>query len=244
MQSDLHTLCQRILEKCQRQRWYGGDKHNTVQFRTQGRRYEEYIDPKGNEIVIDNDPDDHPRKRGFAYPPATEEQLRATQQAWGFPLPLLLRLLYAQLANGGFGPGYGLLGAFGGYDEAGNFVEMYQYHRRRAQLVDLTPFLSNSEKGSSFELPETHWPRAFIYLCNWGDAQVSCLDCTTEHVFLVRLGEKPHQFILEFQAASLQTWLEQWVNQQPVLEPEQDSPVLLDGFDPFVDHEGDSPDDW
>jgi len=38
------------------------------------------------------------------YPPATEEQLRASEQALGFLLPPLLRTLYAQVANGGFGP--------------------------------------------------------------------------------------------------------------------------------------------
>ncbi len=27
------TLCNRILEKCQGQRWYAGDKHNTAQYR-------------------------------------------------------------------------------------------------------------------------------------------------------------------------------------------------------------------
>lgn len=49
------------------------------------------------------------------YPPATEEQLRQTEEMLGFALPLLLRSLYKQIANGGFGPGFGVIGAIGGF---------------------------------------------------------------------------------------------------------------------------------
>jgi len=37
----------------------------------------------------------------FDYPPATEAQLRATEEQLGFPLPPMLRLLYGEVANGG-----------------------------------------------------------------------------------------------------------------------------------------------
>ncbi len=39
-----------------------------------------------------------------------EEQLHATETALGFLLPLVLRALYAEVANGGFGPGGGIQG--------------------------------------------------------------------------------------------------------------------------------------
>jgi hypothetical protein len=52
--------------------------------------------------------------KGFAFAPATDEQLRETEGILAFPLPPLLRLLYQRLANGGFGPGAGLCGAVGG----------------------------------------------------------------------------------------------------------------------------------
>lgn len=39
---------------------------------------------------------------------------RSNKAILGFPLPPLLRALYTQLANGGFGPMYGLLGLAGG----------------------------------------------------------------------------------------------------------------------------------
>ena len=49
------------------------------------------------------------------YQPATQEQLRETEDLLGFSLPPLLRVLYLQIANGGFGPGYGIIGAMGGF---------------------------------------------------------------------------------------------------------------------------------
>jgi SMI1 / KNR4 family (SUKH-1) len=63
-----------------------------------------------------------PIKQEFAYSPATEEQLVAAEQALGIPLPPLLRTLYSQIANGAFGPHYGLIGALAGFCEAGNWL--------------------------------------------------------------------------------------------------------------------------
>ena len=47
-------------------------------------------------------------------PPATLDQVAATEAALGLRLPPLLRRLYLEVANGGFGPGPGLLGVRGG----------------------------------------------------------------------------------------------------------------------------------
>lgn len=67
----------------------------------------------------------------FAFPPATEQQIEQTEQQLGFPLPPLLRLLYTQIANGGFGPGFGILGVIGGYPGIdhvpGHLARRYQW---------------------------------------------------------------------------------------------------------------------
>jgi hypothetical protein len=47
--------------------------------------------------------------------PATQEQLADAERRVGFALPPLLRRLYAEVANGGFGPGPGILGVTGGW---------------------------------------------------------------------------------------------------------------------------------
>lgn len=226
-------LCKRILEKCQQVRWYGGEEYNTSRFGP-SRRYDVSYDSSGNKITIDNNPDDHPRKTSFAYPPATEEQLLRTEQELGFPLPPLLRAIYSQVANGGFGPGYGLLGALEGFDEAGNIVDMYQYHTQRTQLIDLETFPHNWESGEPLELSRQKWPRYMLYLCDWNWAKVSCIDCTTERVFLVHMGKKRHANLLELQAPSLQDWFEQWLEREPEPELEPDFDDLGDlGDHPF-----------
>ena len=88
------SLVHEIRRKCYRDRWYGGSLD-----------YPKSL--PGHEI--------DPRRTGFAFPPATEAQLHATEENLGRPLPLLHRILYKELANGGFGPGVGLRGVTGGY---------------------------------------------------------------------------------------------------------------------------------
>jgi hypothetical protein len=75
----------------------------------------------------------------LAYPPASEQQLSDTEQQLGFNLPPLLRLLYAQVANGGIGPGYGIYGAIGGYGDFGNtdqrrIPQRHIVHRYRQEV--------------------------------------------------------------------------------------------------------------
>jgi hypothetical protein len=56
----------------------------------------------------------------FDCPPATEEQVRLSEAQLGFPLPLLLRMIYLEVANCGNGlvwysDDFPLFGAHGGY---------------------------------------------------------------------------------------------------------------------------------
>ena len=55
------------------------------------------------------------RQYGGMYPPVKAAAIRTAEQRLGFALPPLLRAIYRNLANGGFGPGYGLYGLEGGY---------------------------------------------------------------------------------------------------------------------------------
>jgi hypothetical protein len=55
---------------------------------------------------------------------ASEDQLAAAEGRLGFALPPLLRRLYGEVANGGFGPGPGILGVKGGQkNDHGKTVE-------------------------------------------------------------------------------------------------------------------------
>src|SRR5512134_2461662 len=55
--------------------------------------------------------------KAHIYPPATLAPIEAAETAIGFRMPDLLRRLYLEIGNGGFGPGYGLVGVEGGYAE-------------------------------------------------------------------------------------------------------------------------------
>jgi hypothetical protein len=50
-------------------------------------------------------------------PPASPEAVEEAQVMVGYPLPGLLRRLYLEVGNGGFGPGYGILGVRGGHGD-------------------------------------------------------------------------------------------------------------------------------
>ncbi len=80
----------------------------------------------------------------ITFPPASEAQMRKTEQQLGFALPPLLRLLYTHVANGGFGPGYGLIGVIGGFSFTGsggkNIVERYRWNLKGCKLVRLEDY--------------------------------------------------------------------------------------------------------
>ena len=54
-----------------------------------------------------------------ALTPATPEAVREAEAVIGYKLPRLLRRLYLEVGNGGFGPGYGVLGLSGGHRVGG-----------------------------------------------------------------------------------------------------------------------------
>jgi hypothetical protein len=55
-----------------------------------------------------------PRQDGL-YLPTSLAAIRTVEAELGFRLPSLLRVLYTEVTNGGFGLGYGLFGVEGGY---------------------------------------------------------------------------------------------------------------------------------
>ena len=111
MTSDSTDLIERIREHCRQQRWFGPDGDHPS---TSWSQHEVVRDPDTGQWHK-RDPWADRRVFEFAYPPATEEQLRTTERALGFSLPSVLRAVYVRVANGGFGPGYGLAGAHGGF---------------------------------------------------------------------------------------------------------------------------------
>ncbi len=179
-----------IRRKCAEDQWYGVD--------LRGPRWVHIIQA------------DDPLRKQFAFPPATEAQLAATEGALGFPLPPLLRTVYAQIANGGFGPGYGLRGAMDGFSGTGTIVETYWWSAEGRQLIELPAKEIGSEE---FRFASSLWPDRFLSLCEWGCNSESYLHCPTGRVFRVASVED-EVFDMRQQAATLEEWLKAWLHNE------------------------------
>ena len=80
----------------------------------------------------------------------------------GLPLPLPVREVYGRVANGGFGPGYGLTGLVGGVESDLNADVVADYRLRlRPDGHDVAYF----------------WPEGVLPVRHWGCAIYSCINC-------------------------------------------------------------------
>jgi hypothetical protein len=138
-----------------------------------------------------------------ACPPAPESAVVATERRLGFALPRTLRRIYLEVANGGFGPGYGVMGVEGGFaDDLGNTVgDLYQSYR-----------------ASDPEDPAWHWPEFLLPICHWGCVVYSAVDCSREvgPVYTADVGMKepgePMASIIRLHKASLDSWVSDWLD--------------------------------
>lgn len=194
------SLCECIREHCHQQQWYGPDIYR-------------------NQSTFDRSPDEPWIRHDFRtrfFPLATEEQLRLSEEAMGFPYPPVLRTLYLQVANGGFGPAYGLDGAFGGYSDAKHKEEEHEYILQESivypssseeiTLIDLDQYKQPGGNRKKIYIDPGTWPKHLIDLCEWGCGYFSLLHAPTGRVYY--FGED----YLFHQADSLEEWLERWLN--------------------------------
>jgi hypothetical protein len=163
-----------------------------------------WYDRNGKQYAInaDTDLDSFPLQTDFEYPPATEEQVAITEAALGFSLPLLLRALYTNVANGGFGPGYGL--------ERVGYSPTSDEQERDEKPVDLTTYVRRHGSLDYIEIPSDMWPENLFTLCHWGCAIFSHLDCASGQVFWEEAGDD--SYIFHSQSASLYEWLDLWAD--------------------------------
>ena len=95
--------------------------------------------------------------------PASPEQLDAAERRLGFALPPLLRRLYAEVANGGFGPGPGILGTSGGWrNDHGKTIE--DLHAEMLEAVG--------------ENPRWTWPAGLLPIVDRSGVY-ACVDAST-----------------------------------------------------------------
>lgn len=175
-----------------------------------GEEYE--IQPEGNLWWL-------PRVPEHLCSPVTEAQLQAAEALLGFSLPPLLRALYTQVANGGFGPGdEGLFCIPGGEDqECWELTEQYLWCKADKPAIDLsicerremerdysyTKYLADWE----IFVPPEYWPDRLLPLIHDGCAIFYYLDIPTGRIFYA--GND--YLALRLMAHSLEELFERWM---------------------------------
>ncbi len=135
---------------------------------------------------------------------ATPEAVDAVEASLGVTLPVLLRRLYLEVANGGFGPGYGIVGVDGGWTDRGD------------TLADLA---RSFRRGSPFDT--WTWPPTLLPLCHLGDGAYDCVDTARPAAPVLRWD--PNAAVegaddddggedLREAAPSLEDWFRRWLD--------------------------------
>ena len=123
-------------------------------------------------------------------PPATGSAVQDAEEQMGFAVPPLLAKLWTEVANGGFGPGYGLFGIENG---GGSELSM--------SIPNL--YFQSIEDASA------DWPKRLVLICEWGCGYFSAIDCSTPEGKVVNLVEDPERVATGLTFAE---WMEDWVN--------------------------------
>lgn len=137
------------------------------------------------------------------YSPVSAAALAAAESRLGLRLPAFLCRLYREVANGGFGPGYGLLGLAGGAASS---------HKETLE----TEYSLKSRSNPSD--PLWRWPVGLLPAFELGCGMFLCIDAhaPTSDVFVFE--PNPHEDGAPWGDAffhsphSLPAWLESWLN--------------------------------
>jgi hypothetical protein len=135
----------------------------------------------------------------------TERELAAAEARLRFPLPPLVRALYTQVADGGYGPGHGVIELAG--DE-------YSLVGCREQM-DLTDADSPGDRW---------WPERLVPFVSWGCLYFSGIDCSRLScpVFFYdndrAVGDATLADCLFPEATSLAEWLSAWLDGENLWE--------------------------
>jgi hypothetical protein len=121
--------------------------------------------------------------------PATEATVAEAEEELGHPLPALLRRLYLEVGNGGFGPAYGILGLERGHPR-GRGETAIEVYRSWTHEYGLLP------------------------LCEWGCGIYSLLDFRTDdgQVWGFDPNPVPEELLAPHpEGVGLATWLDRWL---------------------------------
>jgi hypothetical protein len=134
-------------------------------------------------------------------PPASPRELGELERLTGLDLPQFLREVYLSVANGCFGPAYGLMP-----------LTRHPLDEREETILEVY---------RSFLLPDTEdpawaWPKSLLPICDWGCAIRSCVDCSSGEGAVIRFDPNGHgpgarwESAFEEESPSIRSWLMSW----------------------------------
>jgi len=126
---------------------------------------------------------------------ASAEALAALEAAIGVPLPGFLRRVYLEVADGGFGPGGGLLGAAAAGPAYGRMREGAELPRGRSWPAGLLPVV---QRDPGFYSVDCTWPQGRVV--DWDPEELGEFS-----------GEKAFAASFSEEALSVEAWLDSWV---------------------------------
>jgi hypothetical protein len=155
---------------------------------------------------------------GRVAPPLLPKDITKAESCLEFTLPPILRQIYTEIGNGGFGPGYGLLPLVGGTRENPAIVDAY--------------IQSRSYSG-------WNWPQGRLTVCDWGCAIASSVDCTDPlaPVFTFEHApDKPMSFSFAKTHSTFANWLGDWLAGVDLMDLmfEDDPAKDRTGINPFT----------
>ena len=180
-----------IRQHCAAQGWYGAD--------SQG--------PEHRHVR-----DDDPRRSGFAFPPVTEAQVQEAEHRLGVSLPPVLRACYTELANGDFGPAYGLRSVVDESEYPDDLLAHYPALYEEYEVLDLDIMAASGGGTHVFEVPYLRWIRAALPLIEEGCGRSLCLDITSGSIF--RVGGSSTGYIFRYVAPNFEKLLGLWLSDE------------------------------
>jgi|SRR5688572_17066529 len=153
------------------------------------------------------------------HPPATMSAIAEAERVLGLRLPQFYVRLLTEVANGGFGPGYGILGippdGFADQDAGGTVVDGYL-------------------RGRAGGDPAWRTPRGLLYLCNWGCGAFSYVDALSPAATVV--SDETFADRVEYieTAPSLAGWLSDWLSGVDVEASMREVVGQREGVNPFT----------
>jgi hypothetical protein len=140
--------------------------------------------------------------RAALEPVASPIEVAEFEHRVGLSLSPLWRRVYTEVGNGGFGPGYGLLGLVAGArTDEGNSA---------AEFVELL-------REPDPEDQQWKWPVGLVPICHWGCAIYSCLDLRADATPVVRFDPNGHGPGTGWEGAwwreslASEIWLRAWI---------------------------------